>query len=194
MIKVCRAWTKERVRREIRKMVSQLGFVPNWEEAKKERYDLVMAAYRLFGGWRLAVEATGFEYPHNKKWRIKALRQKKPEEIKKEIIRKADSTHKEGVLALLKEKGLREDPEMEEVLRRKGILAKPQLRFCKRCGKPIFSPRIYCDLCRVEAAKESARRRIQRWLAKPGNRELLRARVKARYWQKRVEELTKEKR
>jgi len=100
-----RKWSREEVEKGIRQLFRKTGRPLNWEEAWKVAPALVMAAYRTHGGWRLAVEAAGFKYPGNYKYRIKKIREKGLAMLP-EILATLDPQHRAGVIALLKEFGL----------------------------------------------------------------------------------------
>lgn len=163
-------WSEDKIIEEIQKLCSN-GIVLTYTEAWDSYKGLVMAAYRKFGSWRRAVEKAGFIYPDRGhcSWRIKVYREN-PDLFLKEISLQKMETG--SALAFAKEQGI-------------SLPRLPKVLNCKRCGKKFLVPkrsgRKYCDECRIIVRKESLKRRVKKWMAKPENRPKIRAYAKKYY-------------
>jgi hypothetical protein len=172
----------EALLRAIRELIRDFfgGRVPTWNEAKARDYGIVMAAYKLFGGWRLALKAAGYpEYPEegHERWRTKTTRRMRKEEVVAEI-ESSQNPSRMAVLAFLKEKGFHRDPSIRRALNKAtGSFTKEVP--CSRCGVPVLSPKKYCGPCRRVVIREQTRKRQEKFFSDPANA--------ARYAEKRRE-------
>ncbi len=133
-----------------------------YTEARRHLGDVVvMAAHRVFGSWRRAVEAAGRRYPGNCKWVIAHYREN-PIDFQQDISNAA--------LETLRARGFKKI--WRELVNEQPPLPPPVLRRCgtTSCLNLVPSTRKFCDMCREVRAKESQKRRSARWHAKPENK------------------------